>query len=502
MSLPEAFNPRVKPELALQTYEYFGGDPHRAVAIDRFVAGNDTHLRMEYPLLTREAAELLVSSLADSHARAEREYGEGSATATSVQYRLEEAQFLGIAASIYRQQAQDRLIANDRLNSFAKANDRLYGAPTEESLIEGLVEASAAYRDNDDPRVRQLWAELFHGQEVVLQNQERVYMPSIGSIIPLVRPETLTPAVSDMLRREWRLFAGPFVEAHSLVAEMIAVERGMKPDYDKKDIAFEGRHLYQAFRIGSLMMAQIADIEPFAVELDPNGSVASWQTARHAIVVGQKRATSMSCSTARGVLAHEATHGYKAAMGSQSHEPALATGVFTVDSKGRWVSYLDFEEGNNRLGEQVLREDEPEKPVVRHAYPIIAGLVYHRGYDDRQVFETYKRLRAIELLSHSPELTLDKAMQRAGVLAASKVQRLFRGTPIGSRLSAEGRALLYTKDLGYQRGTKKAIAFWNRVGRIAEQATDPQAHIHEVFERQNQGKVDPSEPDQAKLVGL
>ena len=60
---------------------------------------------------------------------------------------------------------------------------------------------------------------------------------------------------------------------------------------------------------------------------------------------------------------------------------------------------------------------------------------------------------------------------------------------------------ILTKDTAYNRGYySKAVPFWNEVAKWALATEDPQAVIHQEFERQNKGKADFSDPRQSALI--
>lgn len=160
-----------------------------------------------------------------------------------------------------------------------------------------------------------------------------------------------------MLDKELRLFRGPLPEAQALVADIIAAEQGKELGYDEKEIVFSGKRLYDAFVIGAIGLSETMGIPEFNVVLDPNGSAASWESGQQAVVIGVNRSAGMGASrkVTRTVI-HEAIHATKSVQGAMSGEPALSTGVFTQDEYGNWVSYLDYEEGNNSTSEKLLWE--------------------------------------------------------------------------------------------------------------------------------------------------
>lgn len=498
MSLPEAFNPRSNPELALQTYEYFGGDLDRAQSRSNFIQGVDSHLRLAYPKLTHEAVDPLITNLQHKLGIAEDIYGDDSATASSIRYRLEEAEFLDTAVELNAGHTQ-------LAPHFYAANEALYGS-VDESMVGELwhdfVEAYAGARTTDTS-VARLWDELDQGFSIVLANGEPVTVPSLCLPTAEAGTHALSDAAASYLANEWRLFAAPLMEARALTADIIAAELGLDYPYDIDNVSFSGNRLQTAFKIGATSLSEVYHIHQFSVESEPAATAANWQTSKHAVIIGLARSSHAGrYPIVGGVLAHESTHAVKAAQGANSDEPALATGVFTTRADGTWVNYLDYEEGNNILGERLLSVGKASEPARQAIFDLMLYMLQVCGYDDRQVFETYTRIMAIEMLVKNPRDDEANILAMAGEFTAEKLERLLRGTPTHPQIRLGRAALAYSKDLAYRRGYRTAVNFWNNQAEIAHTLTNPQQHIHDIFVKQNMGKIDPSEPKQATLVGL
>lgn len=499
MSLPESFNPRTNPELALQTYEYFGGDQDRATHRAAFARGESAHHIMQYPKLRHAIIDPIVGALEAKHVLVVEQYGEASATASSVEYRLEEARFLVDAVELnHAKSAHDQQVVASR---FSVRNEQLYGRGDTHHVAELWHDVIAAYGDTTDSRVASLWHQLADGFEFVAGDGEVVQIPPLNMPASQAGAPKLAMDVSNALRKEWCLFAGPLTEAHALMSDVIAAESGMSLSYDQDTIVFSGQRLYTAFCLGAVGIAEICATEPYGVEADPSATAASWQTADHNIRVGLNRSHVAGRSgLIRGVLSHESTHGLKAAQGAMSDEPALATGVFTRNTQGNWVSYLDYEEGNNLLGEQLLGASASVEPVKQAVYQLMVYMAQQLGYNDRQIQETYARLMVIEILCRQPGRDIREATEQANTFAAEKLERILRGAPTSPFVSVDGSSLVYTKDLAYRRGYRTAVNFWNAVGQDARSSNNPQQHVHDIFVWQNRGKIDPSEPAQARLI--
>jgi hypothetical protein len=219
------------------------------------------------------------------------------------------------------------------------------------------------------------------------------------------------------------------------------------------------------------------------------------------IKIGENRDPEMSrWKKVNGTMPHEATHAIKSVQGRMQNEPALSTGVFTRNESGDWVSYLEYEEGSNKIGESLLMDDlEAETVEDDYVYHIMSTLVY-RGMDDRQVAEIIKKLILIDRLTQDPALEIESQKNPIAGLTTTKLARIFRGTPCRVDIRVDGHMPIYTKDLGYFFGNLIAIKSWNDVAKIAMQSAEPQQTFHQEFERRNKGKFDPSEPTQNQLV--
>jgi hypothetical protein len=464
---------------------------------------------MQYPLLTQERVDVVRAVLETKYHQARNVYGEYSVTASSVRYRMQEADFLHSAVALNKPQEPFVYEASTQtertINQFAAANRQLYGESQLDLVGELWHDVVFAYADNDDTRVEHLWDELSDGFRFVSNTGVVVDVPGLEIPIALHGPESLDQATVLMLRKEWQLFAAPLAEARALVADMILAESedGDGPRIPQ-DIYFTSKRLYQAFCLGAVGIGEINQLDAYGVAIDESGTSASWQSAQLQVVIGANRSKhSSKYGFILPLLTHESTHAIKTLQGALSDdEPALATGVFTQAVDGNWTSYLDYEEGNNMIGEKLLA-GETELGVARKAvYQLMCDLIQRQGYNDRQVFETYWRVVAIEILSKSPDTDLAEATSLAKHFVAEKLERILRGVPTLDPPHTDGARLIYTKDLAYMNGQQRAVRFWNQQGSRALTAQDPQAYLHEVFQAQNKGHIDPSDGVQAKLIGL
>lgn len=495
------FHPINYPSLALQTYESFGGDSNRSDNKNKFSSGQSTHLKMDYPRLAETTQfDEMTNELNDRLELAIATFGLESATVSSIKYRLEEVEFLRAAHTLNNPKSpEDRQQA---ASDFVAMSERLYGKPDQE-LAGSILGTFKQNSDLDNPFISELWRQIEEGFSVTLPNGEVINVDAVTVPTDFKELPKLSKEAELMLDKEWRLFRGPLVEAQALMAENIALKQGKGPDYDKREIVFTGPQLYSAFVLGSLGLSETMDIPEFNVVLDPDGSAASWESGQQAVVIGAKRSAEMGASrTVTGIMPHEATHAVKSLQGVMSGEPALSTGVFTQDEHGNWISYLDYEEGNNRLGEKILKGDDESiiKISELHDYTLIPALAY-RGFDDRQIKEVMKKIATAVRLSDNRDIDATLIEEEIKNDFTTPVERFFRGTPCDPTLLVDGHIPIFTKDTAYDRGELLiAIPYWNRIVEEAMQTPKPQEYLHREFIRQNKGKIDPSDPRQSALI--
>lgn len=499
------FDVRLHPDLALQTYEYFGSDSNRGQAKVEFANGETYHLQMQYPRLEPSVIDVLEGSLKERRQIALETFGDESLTVSSIDNRLEEVEFLKIAYVLNSATFESEEDAQEVAEDFVEATEQLYGKP-DQGLVDSILGTIRARYDSDDAEVKKLWDELESGFEVELLDGTSVSVPSLSFPDKYAEIPTLSAEAKKMLRKEWVLFGGVLVEAQSIMSDIIASKMGLSDNYTNQEINFDGPNLAKLFKLGAVGLAEVLDTEPFNVVVDEHGSVASWDSGKQAVIIGANRPSSMGkWDKIRGTTAHEATHGIKSVNGLKSGEPSLSSGVFTRGDDGSWVSYLDFEEGNNKLGESLIMNEDLESGVASetvendYLYTIVAGLVY-RGLDDRKVAEVMKKLLLIERRIKDPGLDIESAEKSVSELIATKVERMFRGTNTASEILVDGHVPIFTKDLAYMAGTLEAIEFWNTKAEEAAKTDNPQEYIHHVFNVQNMGKINPLDPKQYKIA--
>ena len=496
----DAFHPLNYPSLALQTYESFGADPNRARSKVDFAMGRSVHLKMEYPkLIDTEYFDAVETELRDRLDIALTTLGEDSVTVSSIRYRLEEVEFLRVSQKLNDPSLDEERQAN--AVKFVELSEKLYGKPDHE-LVDSMLGTAKRNSNLADPRIAALWGEIENGFSTTLWCGEVVEVGAVVVPDEFEELPSLSPEAVEMLRKEWKLFRGTLIEAQALTQDIIAAEQGQGIDFNRKEIVFSGKRLHDAFVLGAISLAETMGIDEFSVRLDPNGSSASWESKDQAVVVGANRSASMgSDSKVTGTLPHEAMHAVKSVNGAKSGEPALSTGVFTKDKNGNWICYLDYEEGNNKIGESVLsNEDIPETMQHDYIYSVISSLAY-KGFDDRQIAEVMKKLVLIEQLSKNPNIEVHVAEAEIAEDVAARIERVFRGTPCDLKLRVKGNMPIFTKDTAYNRGYySKAVPYWNEVAKWALATEDPQVAMHEEFERQTKGKADFSDTVQSALI--
>jgi hypothetical protein len=496
----EAFHPLNYPSLALQTYESFGADPNRARSKVDFALGRSVHLKMEYPkLVDAEYFDAAETELKDRLELALTTFGEDSVTVSSIRYRLEEVEFLRVSQRLNNPDLVEERQAN--AEKFVELSEKLYGKPDHE-LANSMLGTAKRNSNLADPRIAALWGEIENGFSTTLWCGEVVEVGAVVVPDEFEELPSLSPEAVEMLHKEWKLFRGALVEAQALVQDIIAAEKGSGIDYDKNEVVFSGKRLHDVFVLGAIGLAEILGIDKFSVILDPNGSSASWESKDQAIVVGANRSASMGAnSRVTGTTPHESMHAVKSVNGAKSGEPALSTGVFTKDENGNWICYLDYEEGNNKIGEFVLSdEDIPETMQHDYVYSVVSSLAY-KGFDDRQISEVMKKLVLIEKLSKNPDIEVHVAEAEIAEDVTARIERVFRGTPCDPQLRVNGNMPIFTKDTAYNRGYySKAVPYWNEVAKWAIATEDPQAALHQEFVRQNKGKADFSDPGQSALI--
>jgi hypothetical protein len=517
------FHPLVTPELALQSYESFGGDVNRAASKTAFSNGETYHLQMQYPDLTESEAARKAGVLTTMRDKAVKRFGADSPTVSSIDYHLQETEFLACAARL------NKLAANGQTNNaqtqaeaeqFVEINEQLYGKPDQEIFNSMLATLKQLYT-NDDPRVQALWNQVESGFAVTLTDGTQVVVPELTipeSAKPL--PE-LTPAAAEMLTKEWKLAFPALVEARALMADMVAAVDGQSIDYDPTKIIFTGQQFANILKLGAFGIAQQHGGEPFNVITNPTGATMSWESGDQAVKVGLNRPPAKSTWVhAREDTSHEAMHGIKSINGLLTGEPAMSTGVFTRKPDGTYVDYLTFEEGNNIIGETLLSDNNQVLSLENNAiYYAMSGLVYNLGLDDRQVKELTAKLVTIQILVEDPTIDQAKTAAKVSEFVTLRTERLFRGTPNTTDVLVDGHKPIFTKDIAYFAGMLKAKVFWNEVAAealqleeqhykaaVANNVTDlrarreakavAQAHVHQIFETQNQGKIDPTDPTQ------
>ena len=494
------FHPVNYPSLALQTYESFGGDPNRVFSKVDFAMGRSVHLKMEFPkLVDTEYFDAAETELKDRLQLALTTLGKDSVTVSSIRYRLEEVEFLRVSQKLNNPgQSDDRQATAEK---FVELSEKLYGKPDHE-LANSMLGTAKRNSNLADPRVAVLWGEIESGFSTTLWCGEVVEVGAVVVPDEFEELPSLSPEAIQMLRKEWKLFRGTLVEAQALIQDIVAAEKGLDIDYDNNEVVFSGKRLHDAFVLGAIGLSETLGIDRFNVMLDQNGSSASWESKDQAVVVGANRSASMGANDkVTGTMPHESVHAIKSVNGAKSDEPALSTGVFTKDENGDWISYLDYEEGNNKIGESVLSSDEvPETMQYDYVYSVISSLAY-KGFDDRQIAEVMKKLVLIEKLSKNPNIKIHVAEAEIAEDVTAKIERVFRGTPCDPQLRVNGNMPILTKDTAYNRGYySKAVPFWNEVAKWALATEDPQAVIHQEFERQNKGKADFSDPRQSALI--
>ncbi|NBU33926.1 hypothetical protein EB118_02510 [bacterium] len=515
------FNPLVNPELALQTYESFAAGPTRKDEREAFKNDQTHHLEMTYPDLDYEVAVQTQETLETLREKAAATYGEGSLTVSSIDYRIQEAEFLQIAARFNAASQTDNLAElQDLAEQFVRSNDQLYGKPDQEIVDTMLFDLKQRYT-SDDPRVQKLWSELEAGFSMQLADGTDVSVQALEIPKEAKRqlPE-LSEQAKELLAAEWKLMFPAVVEARGLLGDIIAAEQGFESNYDLNEIKFSGKRTADLFRIAVQGLADQHQTSPFAVEESEQGTTASWESGRQAVVVGLNMIPK-KWSGVRETGVHESMHGLKSSNGLLSGEPAMATGVFSSKADGSFVDYLTYEEGNNSLGEQVVGMAEEDSGVVkgRYNYLLMAGLVY-RGFSDRQVKEVFEKLVTIERICLEPDFDMQKAAPEIAEQVTTRgVMRLFRGTPTNAPVTVDGHMPIFTKDIAYYNGRVIATEFWNGVEEdavVVGQSAYEQAiaagqsttkaeqakrnatreYFHEIFEIQAQGKIDPTEPVQ------
>lgn len=497
----EDFHPLNYPSLALQTYESFGGDPNRSNYKDEFSSGISTHLKMDYPRLSDVSQfDEITNELKDRLGLAIATFGEDSATVSSIRYRLEEVDFLRVAHTFNNQESAE--VRQQVAIDFVAMSERLYGKP-DQDLADSILGTLKQNSNLDNPYVSELWRQVEQGFSVTLPNGQTIEVNGVAIPVDFKELPKLSNDAEMMLDKEWRLFRGPLVEAQALVADIVAAEQGESIDYDGREIVYSGKRLHDAFVLGAIGLSEIMGIDRFNVVLDPNGSAASWESGQQAVVIGANRNSVMGATRkVKGTMPHEGTHAVKSVQGAISTEPALSTGVFTKDEHGNWVSYLDYEEGNNKLGESLLMSnDESVAKITEYReYTVMSALVY-RGFDDRQVKEVMSKIATAVTLSDNSDL--DTILLEGAVKNdfTTQIERLFRGTPCDPTLLVDGHMPIFTKDTAYDRGELlKAIPYWNKVSQEALQMPAPQLYFHNEFMRQNRGKIDPSDSHQSALI--
>jgi hypothetical protein len=520
------FDPLVHPELALQTYEKFGGDNNRAAQVGAFTDGATYHLEMTYPKLSTAEARSARATLQSLYLQAIAKYGDDSLTASSIKYRLQETEFLEIAARMNEQAANgtDKEVLQSTATEYVQLTEQLYGKPDKEVVDSMLYDLLARYGATGDQRIDGLWKELQEGFNFTLENGEEVHVPALripaeGKALP-----ELTDKASELLEKEWKLAFVAATEARGLIADVIAVQENIGSEYDAQQVAFDGLKTAAAFRVASASLAAHYQTPQFNVEENPNSTTASWESGRQAVVVGiSDKAGGRSYGGLRKVLVHESMHGLKSSNGMKASEPSLATGVFAENTDGSFIDYLTFEEGNNKLGEQVVDSERSDKKLENsYNLYLLAGLVYE-GYDDRQVAAVMTKLNTIERLALNPELDQRKTESDLNMKVAKRVERLFRGTPAAAELDVDGHRPIFTKDIAYYQGTKSASEYWNEIAKDAEMAgirsyvielalsgsKERAEHartvaerelFHEEFMIQLQGKIDPTDPRQYRVA--
>lgn len=511
------FSPLVHPELALQTYESFAGGPERKAEKAAFVEGDTRHLRMTYPRLIEDEAQAVELTLLQLKNKAVQTYGKDSLTVSSIDYRLQEAKFLQVAAR-FNEATPNTTEQQQLAQEYVKLTEELYGKP-EQDIIDAMLVTLRSKYNGTDHQVQQLWQQLENGFSIELKNGEVVTVPALQIPKNAERKlPVLTPQATELLTAEWKLAFPAIVEARGVMADVLAAQEGLLEDYDPNAIRFNGAATMRVFESATKGIAEQHQVAPFNVEENTVGTGASWETSRNAVVVAVN-AKPRTWTNMRQVGVHESMHGLKAANGAKTAEPAMATGVFSRNADGTYTDYLTFEEGNNRLGEQILEEDALQEDIMGSSYNyyMLAGLFY-MGYDDRQAKEVFARLVTIEKLSLHPQLDAIATREAASRAAASPVERFKRSTPT-SDILVEGHTPIFTKDIAYFKGRLIATEHWNSVAQEAQAAgqqayntvlyngdsvaaaekakrTAQRDYFHSEFALQLQGKIDPTSPVQ------
>ncbi|MDQ2972989.1 MAG: hypothetical protein M3Q79_00720 [bacterium] len=515
------FDPRIHPELTLQTYESFAGGPERKADREAFANGDTYHLEMTYPELSEEIAADKKHIVKGLRNKAVEAYGAESLTVSSIDYRILETDFLASAARLNAlSEGADTEALQAEADKFVELTEALYGKPDQKIVDDMLFDLKKRYTTKD-ARVQALWEEVEAGFTTHLSDGTEVQVPAL--IIP-TEGEPL-PALSEqaavLLEQEWKLAFPAVVEARGVVGDIIASSEDLDINYKPEDIIFSGIRTAQLFRMAADGIAHQHRSQPFDVIEKENGTTASWDSSRQAIIIGLQRSPEAGkWGPIRKVGVHESMHGLKSSNGLNSGEPAMATGVFSKNPDGSYTDYLTFEEGNNKLGESVVGyiDDEDEILQSRYNLYLMAGLVYG-GLNDRQAKEVFGKLVSIERLSLKPEL--DEKQIEAGTArsSANKVERLFRGTPTTEEVLVDGHKPIFTKDIAYYKGTVIATEFWNGVAESAldlgqtaydeviangenialaekQKRLTTREYFRKIFEIQCQGKIDPTNEQQ------
>ncbi len=517
------FDPRVSPALALQTYESFAGGPSRRADKDAFAAGETFHLEMTYPLLDPKVIAAQRAELIDLKIKAGRRFGEDSLTVSSIEYRMQETDFLDSAVRLNQSaQADDQEAHEADARNYVALVEALYGKP-DQAVIDSMLYDLRRRYSTDDPRIQNLWAELESGFSVQLADGEDIRIPALTIPTEAAPLPRLSEKAAELLAAEWQLAFPAVSEARTLLADIKAAKTGLDLGYEHTEVLFDGRMVAELFRIAAQGIAHHHGVAPFDVIEDEHGTSAAWSSENQAVVVGLDRSElNGEWDVVRETGMHESAHGLKSANGIKAGDPAMATGAFSRNTDGSYTEYLTYEEGNNKLGEQVTSPsvDGDLKAPLEDSYNLylFAGLLY-RGFDDRQIKEIGVKLITIERLANEP--TLDQATLEVQLSErmAMRAERLLRGTPVTSGVLVDGHKPVFTKDIAYYKGTLVATEFWNGIveeaiakgndahnDAIANGATIVQAehsrrlatrgYVHKMFEIQNQGKVDPSSPRQ------
>ena len=451
--------------MGLQTYEYFAGGKERPEIIERFIDGESTELRLDYPRLLLPEIDDHISNLTSL-------VPEGHTGSASVEFRLAEAYFLKASQQINTLDYPSQQI----VDHFQEINESIYGKPDKAvvdqmlSRLWGQIESKRGGVSDD------LINDLKEGWVFTSSNGEVINIPALPN--PTDTIQEPLPTLSQEAK-EW--IYGELSKEYASVKEVF--EKYYQAEIEARDDkSITPEDVVAMFRSG----IQAMHLHEIDVVEDQNTTALSWSSTDGVVVVGMKRKNLSSVDEVLGVFVHEVgVHGRRYASGKKLGDDSLANGLFTEANDDEVPDYLTFEEGLAGTLQKIMQGGEEEWGIASMALYLNIAFA-HMGWTPRQVQEVMTKVRLV-LGSSKEDGPNDDLINRSKRTTATGVVRVFRGTPTDKHFkTSKGVTLHYAKDLAYASGKIKVIPLLNKIASL------PEPDRTELWDRLFLGKFDPT----------